>query len=242
MILQEDKVAMGTVSNKIRISDRVEDLRKRLISKGFTGGEYAPKVRLCLERARFFTESYRSTEGEPPSIRRAKALEHTLANMTIFIKDSELIVGYDASAPNKVSCCPETALDALKEGLTPEGSKYVDVEALKELRKIIEYWQDKCLRTYVEGDPTLRRGEGKKMLDVALANCTTSSTSWTGGLSGSGKVAPPDYEFVLKHGLNEIINMIENRIELEEERLPKSGPEDIEALEKFHEWEAMIIT
>ena len=147
MILQEDKVAMGTVSNKIRISDRVEDLRKRLISKGFTGGEYAPKVRLCLERARFFTESYRSTEGEPPSIRRAKALEHTLANMTIFIKDSELIVGYDASAPNKVSCCPETALDALKEGLTPEGSKYVDVEDLKELRKIIEYWQDKCLRT-----------------------------------------------------------------------------------------------
>ena len=134
---------MVTVENKSQISDRVENLKKRLIPKGFTGGDYPPGVRLCLERARLITESYRSTEGEPPSIRTAKALEHTLANMTIFIKDSELIVGYDASAPNKVSCCPDTGLDAIKEALAPEARKYVDVEDLKEIRSVIEYWQDK---------------------------------------------------------------------------------------------------
>jgi len=29
---------------------------------------------ICIERARYYTESYRRTEGEPPAIRAAKAL------------------------------------------------------------------------------------------------------------------------------------------------------------------------
>ena len=33
---------------------------------------------ICIERARYFTESFRQTEGEHPAIRAAKALEHTL--------------------------------------------------------------------------------------------------------------------------------------------------------------------
>jgi len=48
---------------------------------------------ICIERARYYTESYRRTEGEPPAIRAAKALAHTLAKMNLFILEEERIIG-----------------------------------------------------------------------------------------------------------------------------------------------------
>ena len=48
---------------------------------------------LCLERGFLMTESYKETEGEPALIRRAKALEKILQEMSIYIEDGELIVG-----------------------------------------------------------------------------------------------------------------------------------------------------
>ena len=52
---------------------------------------YRANVRLCLERARLVTESYKETDGQPMVIRRAKALKKILENMTIFIQDNEQI-------------------------------------------------------------------------------------------------------------------------------------------------------
>ncbi len=228
---------MVTAEKKSQKSERVENLKKKLFLKGIIGGGFPAGVRLCVERARLITESYRRTESEPPVIRAAKAMEYTLANMTIFIKDSELIVGYDASAPNRVTCCPETGLDAFKDALTPESRKYVDVGDRKEIRKVIEYWQDRCLRNYIEGDPVLKTGEGKALLSHIVANCTTSPNPLVRDMSG-GVI---DFEFILKHGLNGIIKIIEGKMEAEKKRVPKYGPEYVEALEKFHEWEAMII-
>ena len=48
---------------------------------------------LCSERARLITESYQATKGMPAILRRAKALEHILANRTIFCRPGELFVG-----------------------------------------------------------------------------------------------------------------------------------------------------
>ena len=185
---------MVTMETKSPKSERVEKLKKSLIPKGITGGDYPPGVRLCLERARLITESYRTTEAEPPVIRAAKALAYTLAHMTIFIKEGELIVGYDASAPNKVSCCPDTGLDAVKDALAPEAKKYVDFEDLKGIQSVVEYWQGRCLRNYVEGDPTLRTGEGKELLAQIVANCTTSPNPLVRDMSGG----VPDYEFIFQ--------------------------------------------
>ena len=63
---------------------------------------YRANVRLCLERARLVTESYRETEGQPMVLRRAKALKKVLENMTVFVQDHELIVGNIASDPSAV--------------------------------------------------------------------------------------------------------------------------------------------
>jgi pyruvate formate-lyase/glycerol dehydratase family glycyl radical enzyme len=46
-----------------------------------------------VERARYFTESFRKTEGQPLVLRWAKALKHIAENITIYIDDHQLLVG-----------------------------------------------------------------------------------------------------------------------------------------------------
>src|SRR5512136_1644458 len=49
--------------------------------------------RVALERAVYFTESFRTTEGQPLVWRWAKALKHIAENISVAIFDDELIVG-----------------------------------------------------------------------------------------------------------------------------------------------------
>src|SRR5512136_2597395 len=49
--------------------------------------------RVALERAVYFTESFKSTEGQPLVWRWAKALKHIAENISVAIFDDELIVG-----------------------------------------------------------------------------------------------------------------------------------------------------
>ncbi len=49
--------------------------------------------RLALERAIYFTESFKTTEGQPLNLRWAKALKHIAENISVTIFDDELIVG-----------------------------------------------------------------------------------------------------------------------------------------------------
>ena len=54
---------------------------------------YRPGIKICIERPRLITESYKETEGLPMVLRRAKALAHILDNMTIWIGENERIAG-----------------------------------------------------------------------------------------------------------------------------------------------------
>ncbi len=65
--------------------------------------------KLDLERARLLTESYKQTENEPMTVRRAKALAHILDNMTIYIRSDEMIVGNYARDKDSVPFYPEFA-------------------------------------------------------------------------------------------------------------------------------------
>src|SRR5512137_386580 len=53
---------------------------------------YGPP-RVALERAVYFTESFKTTEGQPLVWRWAKALQHIAENISVAIFDDELIVG-----------------------------------------------------------------------------------------------------------------------------------------------------
>lgn len=105
------------------------------------------KPGICLERARLVTESYRRSQGEHVYVRRAKALDHVLRNMSIFILDDELIVGNHASRPRWAPLYPEAGIFDQKElSLFPE--RDVDTLQLSEDSKrelsetIYPYWID----------------------------------------------------------------------------------------------------
>ena len=70
--------------NKAPYSDRIARMRDDLLSSLYEAD---------IERARYYTQSYRETEGQSPAVRAAKALEKTLQNMSIRIEDDELLVG-----------------------------------------------------------------------------------------------------------------------------------------------------
>jgi len=46
---------------------------------------------------RYFTEIYKKYPDDPEIIKKAKAVAHTLKNMTIFIRNDELLVGNETS-------------------------------------------------------------------------------------------------------------------------------------------------
>ncbi|HEX78149.1 MAG TPA: hypothetical protein G4O03_07065 [Dehalococcoidia bacterium] len=90
-------------------SPRVERLRDSLVA--------IRRYDTCSERALLVTESYKETEGQPYIIRRAKAFDKLLRNMTIFILDDELIVGHRASMRKGVPFCPEIDVDWIEKEL-----------------------------------------------------------------------------------------------------------------------------
>ncbi len=62
---------------------------------------------LCMERARFFTESWQATEGLHPSTRAALALRRVLERMSVRIDEDELLVGNRSSRPIAPPLAPE---------------------------------------------------------------------------------------------------------------------------------------
>lgn len=51
------------------------------------------RPRIDVERAKYFTESFRQTEGEPLILRWSKAMKHIAENITVYIDDNQLVVG-----------------------------------------------------------------------------------------------------------------------------------------------------
>ncbi len=72
------------VKPEVAYSDRIGRLRGKLL---------ASLNEADIERARYYTWSYKKTEGQGACMRAARGLEETLRNMTIKIDDDELLVG-----------------------------------------------------------------------------------------------------------------------------------------------------
>src|SRR4030042_4113156 len=107
---------------------------------------------ICSERARYWTESWKETEGQPAVVRRAKALANVLQKMSIYILDGELIVGNVASKPRASVVNPEYTTTVLfKEFKDKEKSPYtrkydnhkITEEVKRELmEEIFPYWNE----------------------------------------------------------------------------------------------------
>jgi formate C-acetyltransferase len=125
----------------------------------FEGNERITKLRnemirdpeLCVERGELYTASYRETEGLPYPVRRARAMEKILSEMSVSIFDGELIVGRATSkrrgAPLMVEVNGEWYLDGLADMSTREWDTFQQISDAdaKRMEEFIPYWKDNTL-------------------------------------------------------------------------------------------------
>jgi pyruvate formate-lyase/glycerol dehydratase family glycyl radical enzyme len=125
----------------IELSARIAGLKERTLSA-------IPSI--CTERARFYTEAYSEYADLPVILKRAYALEKTLAGMTIFIEEGELIVGNQSSRMRAAPIFPEyvTAwiLNEMDEfDKRPGDAFHITGEQKRELRELCAWWEGKTL-------------------------------------------------------------------------------------------------
>lgn len=113
---------------------------------------------ICPERALLWTESYAQTEGEPQEVRMAKALAHSLKNMSIWIGDEELLVGNQASNPRAAPVFPEISYDWFLDEMEefpfekrPGDRFLIDEETKEKLRGIGDFWKGKTVHERIKG-------------------------------------------------------------------------------------------
>jgi formate C-acetyltransferase len=81
------------------VTSRVERLRRRIIDA---------HQEVCVERARYLTESMKLHWEKPPLTRMSLALEHILNNISVIIRDDELVVGCRTSKLKGRRSSPKT--------------------------------------------------------------------------------------------------------------------------------------
>jgi len=184
------------------MSLKTERLRNELL-------EIVPSI--CPERARIFTEAMKPSEGQPIVLRRAKAFAQVLEEMSIYVRDGELIVGNQASKPRAAPVFPEYSVEwILKEF---EGDPYhtwerpndvytYDEDTKRDILETIDYWRSKTVYKTVR---SLIPDEARQAWDIAAID-----DDWV-TQNGFGNVLP-NYETILKHGLGGLITRAKERI------------------------------
>jgi pyruvate formate-lyase/glycerol dehydratase family glycyl radical enzyme len=111
------------------------------------------RYEICIERMKFFTEAYQNHPGDPPVLKRAKAVAHTLRNITIFIREDELLVGNETSK----NLGEKINLDLHRFNGLDKKSTYAELATrnpqpffisendMEELIAMTSYWQGKSL-------------------------------------------------------------------------------------------------
>ena len=198
----------------------------------------ACKYEICLERMKFFTEIYKKYPNEPEIIKRAKAIAHTLRNMTIFIRDNELLVGNETSK----NLGEKINLDLMRFNIGLDNKNklkklrrrkvqpfHITDNEIDELLELISFWKGKSL----VGDHINKRliNEGLVPKGGKLSTLAPNISIQVGTTEGH---LSANYEKILNLGYKGIL---EEAIKLQE-RLSKKDPE---YQEKFNFYEAVKI-
>ena len=184
------------------MSERTKRLRDDLM-------DLTPSI--CPERARIFTDAMRASEGQPIVLRRAHAFAKVLAEMTLYVRDGELLVGNQASKPRAAPVFPEYSVEwILKEFAgdpyhtweRPNDVYEYDEKTKGEILAAIDYWRNKTLYKTVR---SLIPDEARQAWDSAAID-----DDWV-TQNGFGNVLP-NYANVLAEGLGGLISRAEERI------------------------------
>ncbi|MFC1535319.1 pyruvate formate lyase family protein, partial [Thermodesulfobacteriota bacterium] len=137
----KDQRYSQNIDNIDFINNRIETLRSSY---------YESKVRICPERSRLATESWKVTEGQTLHIRRAKLFEKICNEIPIAIFENELIVGSQTSFPRGVGLqldfSPRIGLqieEGSRELRAGQAKGLLSNEALETIIEDTNYWKDK---------------------------------------------------------------------------------------------------
>lgn len=160
-----------------------------------------------VERARYFTESMKETEGQMLILRWAKAMHHIAQNITVYIDDNQLLVGRSGAQGRYGILYPELDGDflglALEEMPKRVGAPFSISEADAKIvvEEIAPYWMGKTYhesltKALPEETLKLTYEPSNPLLSRYIVNETSSfrsSIQWV-----------HDYEKVLKRGFKGI--------------------------------------
>jgi len=169
-----------------------------------------------MERAKYFTESFKKTEGQPLILRWAKALKHIAENITVYIDDHQLLVGRAGCQGRYGILYPELDGDFLDLAIqdlpkrTQSPFNISEADAQIAIQEIAPYWKGKTfhedlaialpeetLKLTYDPEDTLR-----SRFIVNETASFRSSLQWV-----------HDYEKVLKRGFRGIRQEAEEKLE-----------------------------
>ena len=175
-------------------NDRVLRMKKKAVN--------APHE-ICIERAKLFTESYKETRGENPTIRFAKAMDYYLTNMTIKIWDDEYIIGNRCTKFVGTPLFPEARIDTIEQDINIYDTRPVQKLLLTdEERKIIKeeiipFWKNEE-ETVQERFQSYLSPDLKDIMEKLVFAVDVE-------LSSGIRHFFPGHENVLKYGINDLI-------------------------------------
>jgi len=160
-----------------------------------------------IERAKYFTESFKKTEGQPLILRWSKALKHIAENITVYIDDHQLLVGragcpgrYGILYPELDGDFLDVALEELPKRVeSPFNISQEDADVV--INEIAPYWKGKTFhenlaKALPEETLKLTYDPENPLISRFIVNETASfrsSIQWV-----------HDYEKILKRGFKGI--------------------------------------
>ncbi|MDP8221784.1 MAG: formate C-acetyltransferase/glycerol dehydratase family glycyl radical enzyme [Candidatus Lernaella stagnicola] len=183
-----------------RGSARVHRLRQRIID--------APRE-VCVERARYLTESMKQHWREPALTRMSKAFAHILENISVTIRDDELIVGCRTSKLKGGPLFPENKIGWIENDVETFNDRelqrvLITPEQQRELREdILPFWRGKTVQDRFE---QLAPPDVLEDMDKYIFTMILEITYGVGHFT-------MDYERVLALGLSGVIDRAEQRLQ-----------------------------
>ncbi|MCL5072693.1 MAG: hypothetical protein M1308_17640, partial [Actinobacteria bacterium] len=175
---------------------------------------------------------WKETEGEPTSVRRAKALAYYLDTVPIFIRPNHLLVGYQAESPEAMTFNVEHFAPKIIEGYINQG--FVRPNEVDELCGYLEYWKTRNLQSML--DNYYFTDEEKKLINAGHRYLEASSAE-------NSTFTQPDHDMYLDKGLNNLLEQLREKLAhllVEREKCDMS-PDLVEICNKINDVNAMII-
>jgi pyruvate formate-lyase/glycerol dehydratase family glycyl radical enzyme len=149
-------------------SSRIERLRQEYLDSQPTVG---------LERARIVTRVYRENLAQPILIKRARALEAVLKELTLFIIEGDLLVGNQGEAPRYPQTYPENFVAWMGDEIEMRKMQTRTVNPLRipkglwtEIAEIADFWRGDTLveKCYAEFPPEVLHARNASLFSVSL--------------------------------------------------------------------------